>query len=122
MPKCTWRDHPGSPENCNTAPDAGQPYCPRHTFMAELAAKKKDVRDQVKANGYGKNPKDRMELLRRGFHFVGSSECSGCNKRIEWWDTPKGKKAPYNAMPLDTSPALSHFVTCTNANHFRRTA
>lgn len=57
-----------------------------------------------------------------------TSTCRGCSQVVYWITTAKGKK-----MPVDTrvdggleplrdrdGRGLSHFATCPNAEHFRR--
>lgn len=120
MPKCTWRDRPGDNELCSVMASPGHSMCPRHEFLAELATQKKVSKELEKANTPSNKPRNRAELLARGYHFKGQGHCRGCNQLIEWYDTPAGRNAPYNLMPHDDSPAVCHFATCTRANHFRR--
>lgn len=42
--------------------------------------------------------------------------CTGCRQSIYWITTAKGAKAPINRS------GTSHFATCPEAHHFRRSA
>jgi len=55
--------------------------------------------------------------------------CDGCPARIYWIVTPKGKKMPVDCyagagceVPTDQRPGrgVSHFITCPDADRFRR--
>lgn len=120
MPKCQWRDRPGDPELCNTLPSSGKLLCPRHEFLAEIKNQQHIAKETGKATPGSRVPRNRAELLARGYHFKAKGNCRGCNQQIEFYATPTGKTAPYNQMPLDTSPAVSHFATCSRANQFRK--
>ena len=120
MPKCQWRDRPGDALSCNTLPDAGQELCPRHVFLAELKTQRRVAKESAQGRQGSQLPRTRAELAARGYHFKGQGNCRGCNQQIEWYDTPNGRNAPFNQMPLDTSPAVSHFGTCSRANQFRK--
>ena len=65
-------------------------------------------------------PKDFHELKAAGYVFDNDAECRGCGDAIEWWITPNGKKIPMNPMPTGSTPAISHFSTCSDAPLFRR--
>lgn len=122
MPKCTWRNRPGDPEECRVIASVGASMCPRHEFMTELAKQKQLSKEQAKANGASGSLRNRGELIRRGYLAKGYGSCKGCNQQVEWFATPKGHNAPYNLMLHDNSPAVCHFATCTRANSFRRSA
>ncbi len=127
MPKCTHRDRPSDEALCTVMADPGKSLCPRHQFMAELKDQQRNAKEAGKhealAAGLGaKLPQTRGLLLQRGYHFTGTNSCRGCGQMVEWYHTPSGKNAPFDRMPHDDSPAVSHFATCTRANYFRRSA
>ena len=126
MPKCTYRERPSDAEMCNTLAEAGKSMCPRHSFMDELRKQKKDAKEANRAEamqlGVAGAPRSRIALLKAGYLFTGTNECAGCGLRIEWWKTPAQRNAPFNPMPHEDAPAVSHFATCTRANSFRRSA
>jgi len=62
----------------------------------------------------------REELREAGYKRTGYSKCRACAAPIEWWLTPNERPAPYDLMPDPESEAVSHFVTCPNANRFRK--
>lgn len=55
-----------------------------------------------------------------GYRFDNHATCRRCRAEIEWWFTPTGGKMPFDLMPNADSPAVAHFVTCPNADDFRR--
>lgn len=66
-------------------------------------------------------PKTFAEMKDAGYHFSNGSSCRDCHADIEWWETPKGKKMPMNAMETrDDAPAIAHWTTCPNAESFRK--
>lgn len=65
-------------------------------------------------------PQTRDALMSAGYRFDNHSVCKGCRAEIEWWFTPKGGKMPFDLMQESTSPAVTHFSTCPNAEDFRR--
>jgi hypothetical protein len=65
-------------------------------------------------------PKTLDEMTAAGYTFSNHAECRGCGDSIEWWVSPKGNKIPMNPMNQGTSPAISHFGTCTEADLFRK--
>jgi len=65
-------------------------------------------------------PKTFDELQAANYRFDNHSRCRACDAEMEWWITPKGKKMPFNLMPAGDSPAVAHFVTCPEADSFRR--
>jgi hypothetical protein len=68
-------------------------------------------------------PKDRHELLRARYVAPErASVCKGCNAPIEWWKTTNGKSMPFNPMPDDRSPAVTHFSTCPRSKEFKATS
>ena len=64
-------------------------------------------------------PKNFGELKAANYHFDNDAVCRGCGDDIEWWITPTGKKIPMNPMTSDSSPAVAHWSTCTEADSFR---
>lgn len=65
-------------------------------------------------------PADRDALIRSGYRFDNHAKCRGCDSEVEWYTTPRGNKLPFNLMQNGDSPAIAHFVTCPNAEEFRR--
>lgn len=55
-----------------------------------------------------------------GYERQSYSRCSGCLAAMEWWWTPIRHRIPMDPMPTEDSPAVSHFVTCPNADRFRK--
>jgi hypothetical protein len=55
-----------------------------------------------------------------GYKRQSYSRCKGCKQPMEWWTTPTGARIPMEPMPLDDSPAVSHWATCPKAADFRR--
>lgn len=39
--------------------------------------------------------------------------CRNCGDDLEWWESPHGKKLPFNIMRQANDPAIAHFNTCT---------
>lgn len=63
-------------------------------------------------------PETITELANAGYKFQNDAACRGCGARVEWWETPSGKK-----MPLDVDEdgnCESHFATCPKAKEFRK--
>ena len=67
-------------------------------------------------------PKTRDELVGGGYKFSSHARCKACAQEIEWWETPRGKKMPFNLMPVGSSPSVTHFSDCPDADLFRRPA
>jgi hypothetical protein len=65
-------------------------------------------------------PKNIEELRAADYKFDNHATCRGCGEEIEWWITPKGSKMPMNPMPSASTPAVTHFSTCTEAESFRK--
>jgi hypothetical protein len=65
-------------------------------------------------------PRTRDELIAAGYKFSNHAVCRGCKKEIEWYETPAGKKAPFDLMQDGSSPVTSHFATCSEAASFRK--
>ncbi len=63
-------------------------------------------------------PESQDAMLRRGYVFGSHARCNGCLEAIEWWSTPEKKRIPMNPMPLRSSAAISHFVTCKQRQLF----
>jgi hypothetical protein len=64
-------------------------------------------------------PRTSTELLERGYDFLGEGKCKGCGAAITWWATPNDKRIPIDYMATPTTPAVSHWATCTNPEYFR---
>lgn len=111
--------HTGCP-TCGLLAQAGRIYCPRHTFLHNIAAQQEREKELAKPTRVTALPKTRADLLAQGYEHVNNSVCSGCHARVEWWKTPKDKRAPYDPMPEMDSPAVSHFATCKRSSDFRR--
>jgi hypothetical protein len=67
-------------------------------------------------------PKTRAELVAQGYIFQSRGQCSGrtCGATMEWWLSPAKRSCPYDAMPADDSPVMSHFATCPDGAEFKR--
>ena len=71
-------------------------------------------------------PKTRDEMVAAGYKFYNHARCNGrdgvpgCGAEIEWWETPRGKKMPFDLMPEGISPAVTHFTTCEQADLLRK--
>lgn len=121
MDKCTFREKAGAEELCKTMCQPGFDMCPRHKFITDARAEVKDKKEGAKARAIGKAlPNTRRALITLGYGFRGNNNCRDCQEPMEWWKTPAGKMAPYNPMPDEDSPALSHFATCKFAANFRK--
>ena len=108
-------------EVCTTMPDAGEELCPRHKFLSEQTVQAKGKKAATKAAALGRAlPNTRRALITLGYGFRGNAPCRDCREPMEWWKTPMGKMAPYNSMPEEDSPAISHFATCVHAQNFRK--
>ena len=123
--KCEWRDKPGGPEICGTLRQAGSKFCPRHTFLANVAQQKNEDKqaNKIEAGIAGvdkKLPATRRGMIERGYVYTGNNTCSGCGAAIEWWKTPNQRSAPFDPMPLEYSFSRSHFATCTRRADFRK--
>jgi len=65
-------------------------------------------------------PNRRDDLTSFGYSFLNLSHCSGCNAPIEWWNTPKGKKMPFDVRTTAGVEALEpHWGNCRVADRFR---
>lgn len=65
-------------------------------------------------------PKTRDEMVGGGYKFSNHARCKSCVQEIEWWETPRGKKMPFNLMQEGASPAITHFTDCPDADLFRK--
>lgn len=67
-------------------------------------------------------PTTRDQMIEQGYKFSNHGVCREyvCKSEIEWWETPQGRKAPYDLMPDGGSKPVSHFVTCPAADTFRK--
>lgn len=111
-------------KTCGLMTQEGSIYCPRHTFLHNVAQKeaadKEFAKENAKRERMSTGPKTQRELKAAGYRFTGSGTCDGCKQHIEWWQTPSDRRAPYNTMATEDSPAVSHFATCAKARDFRR--
>lgn len=58
-------------------------------------------------------PKDMNHLKAHGYKFQNDAACKLCGDDIEWWETPSGKRLPFNPMGDEQSAAIIHLSTCT---------
>jgi hypothetical protein len=58
------------------------------------------------------------ELRNGGYKFENDSHCRGCGASIEWFETPKGKKMPFDVD--EKGNVESHFSSTPKANDFRK--
>jgi hypothetical protein len=65
-------------------------------------------------------PKTRDALIAAGYKFSNHAICRGpnCKAEIEWFETPRGKKMPFDLMPNGDSPAKPHWGTCPDRKDF----
>ena len=126
MPSCIWTKKKKNAivESCALEAQKDSAFCPRHTFLYNLAEKEKYDQDKLRrdenaAKLENRTRRTRVQHCAAGFIFQGSSVCR-CGKLIEWWRTPNLRNAPYDPMPEETSIAVSHFVTCSHKSIFRK--
>lgn len=67
----------------------------------------------------GKFPKTLDELKTFGYKFLNDASCRNCGADIEWYETPRGKKIPMNAMDKGNSPAVPHWKSCSEPEGFK---
>ena len=62
-------------------------------------------------------PKTTEALEAAGYKFLNATRCTGktCGARIEFWQTPQGKR-----IPLDMETREPHWGTCPNRDDFRK--
>ncbi len=60
-------------------------------------------------------PRTDTDLVARGYTFEAKTKCRGCNARIEFWLTPKGKHIPLNPGTMEP-----HWSSCPRARDFRK--
>ena len=67
-------------------------------------------------------PKTFSELTGAGYSFLEHARCRGqhCQRDIEWWQTPKGKKIPLELMERPDSMVKPHWADCVDADGFRK--
>jgi hypothetical protein len=65
-------------------------------------------------------PRTRDELVAGGYKFSNHARCKACQAEVEWWETSRGKKMPFNLMQDGNSPSVTHFVDCPGADLFRK--
>lgn len=65
-------------------------------------------------------PTTRDQLVASSYIFSNHALCKSCRAEIEWWETPRGKKMPFNLMLAGESPAVTHFTDCPDADLFRK--
>ena len=58
-------------------------------------------------------PRDADHLKEHGYKFMNDAVCKYCGDDIEWWETPSGKRLPFDPMPRGNSMAKNHLSTCT---------
>ena len=63
-------------------------------------------------------PQTLDELRAAGYRFEGHAHCRGCNRVIEWWVTPHGKRMPMDVT--DSGKAEAHWATCPKVDQFRK--
>ena len=64
-------------------------------------------------------PANADEMRTEGYKFLDHGVCDGCQQKIEWWLTPKGRNIPMNAMPDAKTPAIAHWANCPASGDFR---
>jgi hypothetical protein len=58
-------------------------------------------------------PRDMNHLKAHGYKFQDDSVCKFCGADIEWWETPSGKKLPFDPMTYGASAAVMHITVCS---------
>jgi hypothetical protein len=109
---------------CGLAAQDGSAFCPRHTFDHNIktaeAQKVLDIETAKKAAGVNVTlPSTRRGMEHGSYKFCESGPCPACLREVEWWVTPKGRKAAFDPMPHDVSGCKSHYETCPNVAQFR---
>jgi len=64
-------------------------------------------------------PATRKAMEAAGYTRTCYTRCQACATPIEFWSTGQGM-IPMETMPLEDSPAITHFAKCTDAARFRR--
>jgi len=70
-------------------------------------------------------PETKTQANAQGYRFEREGWCRGCEKRIWWYRTPKGKMMPVDPPanwpePAKDWPFVAHFTTCEKANDFKK--
>jgi hypothetical protein len=65
-------------------------------------------------------PATRAEMEAAGYSLNEYTRCKGCQRLMEFWNTPQGRRIPMNPMTDPESPAVSHFTDCPKAGEFRK--
>jgi hypothetical protein len=60
-------------------------------------------------------PTSPEELRTAGYELKYIRACQACGKKIEFYQTPKGK-----FIPMDAGTATPHFSTCAHSEWFRK--
>jgi len=67
-----------------------------------------------------KFPSTLFALEQSGYRRECYSRCKGCERPMEWWETPGGKRIPMDPMVQPGDAAVAHFATCPKAAEFRK--
>jgi hypothetical protein len=73
-----------------------------------------------------KFPATSNEMKEAGYVYDNDGVCRGCQRPIEWWITPAGKKMPISVLKTATIHVASgdvrqpHFTDCEKVSDFRR--
>lgn len=113
MGVCQYRAKPGLDPVCRTMTAPEATLCPRHEFLVQVEKEARDIKAAKKSHKEVV-PNTRIGLLKKGYVFIGSNPCKSkeCGRMVEWYRTPNNKNAPFDPMPHEDSPAISHFATC----------
>jgi hypothetical protein len=65
-------------------------------------------------------PGTRKAMEAAGYKRSTYTRCQACMAALEFWHTPQGRVIPMESMPLDDSPAITHFANCPEAKKFRK--
>jgi hypothetical protein len=99
-------------DKCTTRGGQDLDHCPNHTPGHPLAAPARPEQFF---------PATWKKLKEAGWKFIYARPCKLCGKQLEFWQTPKKKPAPLEAMPDDPDHRrISHFTTCPHADKFRK--
>jgi hypothetical protein len=71
-------------------------------------------------------PATSAALQAAGWEYTNDGVCRGCQAKIEWWISPRGKKMPMSVISTATIQHATgdvrqpHFADCPEADQFRK--
>jgi len=57
-------------------------------------------------------PGTEAELRQAGYTPKGTEACRKCQVLVDVWESPTGKKVPWNSMQHPTAPGIMHDFSC----------